>query len=128
MDVTLHGVSASVAEHELVRLWYSELRTDEIADELKVGIDFVWLAARRMRLPKRPTHLRAIRKAAVNADPSEDDIRAACAVIQAKWSAEEEKRRRVGWGERAPYSIPTFRTHRSKVGRLADVTHHAHDC
>jgi hypothetical protein len=69
----------------------------------------------------RPPHLRSGgSRRPQEPVPTPEEIEERAAQQRAKWTPEEEQRRRVG-GRSAAYTVPSFRTTASKLGRLQNV-------
>jgi hypothetical protein len=73
---------------KLFRLWHTDLTNEALAREMGVSRKYLWQVRKRYGLPerkhKRNTNIK---------DPTQDEIREACARIRERWSNEERERR-----------------------------------
>lgn len=82
-------------------LW-ATTSTTEIAVQAGVSVSHVFRIAKRLGL--KPKTLLA----AESERPSPKEIKERAAVVRRRWTASEERRRRVGWGD-GPYTVPQLR-------------------
>lgn len=88
----------------LMRLWYSDMKMDEIAEEMGLTKGQLQGAANRLRLGSRPPAGQERGKQPTD-DPTPEEIAATCEEIRKRWSMEEEQRRRGGTGT---WSVPSY--------------------
>lgn len=81
----------------LTALWTTERRSDELCEILGCTRGHLYHRAKRLGLPPRPEHLEApTGPGSERDDPSEFEIAARAALIQATWTPEEREKRFVG--------------------------------
>lgn len=81
----------------LYRLWYSEMRNDELCEALGISRGNLWALRLRHSLPRRNKACRAPSgNESQRPDPTEAEIAERAAAIRRQWPAGEEERRRGG--------------------------------
>lgn len=93
------------SESDVRRLWFSDLRNDELADALGVPRGAIYRIRVRFGLPARVRHARK-GTAAHKPDPTIDEIAQRAAEIRSRWSRIDEESRWVG-GQRG-YQFPSY--------------------
>jgi len=96
----------------LVRLWKSEMRSDQICAELGCTRGHLFNLARKHALGRRPPRFNAPR-VTETPDPTLEEIAEATAAIQATWTPAEREARRVGCRHK-PFEVPHFYFHREQ--------------
>lgn len=96
----------------LAHLWKSELRSDQICEQLGCTRGHLYNLVRKHRLGRRPTRFDAPR-GTETPDPSEAEIAQMTAAIRATWTPEERRSRVVGYRNR-PVEVPNFYFHREQ--------------
>lgn len=101
-----HNPAVNVVE--LFRLWNSDLQNGDVAKALGVSRFQLWTLARRHGLSKR-THIQGkqARSTRPEVNPTDEELEARKAEVQALWSDAEREKRRVGPQAR-PWSLPSF--------------------
>lgn len=77
----------------LYRLWYSDMRNDELCEALGISRGNLWALRSRHSLPRRNKACRAPSGSELP-DPTEAEIAERAAEIRRQWPAGEEERRR----------------------------------
>lgn len=90
----------------LAHLWKSEMRSDQICEQLGCTRGHLYNLVRKHRLGRRPTQFHAPR-GTETPDPSEEEIARMTAAIRATWTPEERRARVVGYRSR-PVEVPNF--------------------
>lgn len=80
---------------QLYRLWYSDLKGPEVCAALGISDSSLQRLRVRYKLPAR-THIGGPKGNRHMVDPTPEEIEERAAIERAKWSPEEERRRRVG--------------------------------
>ena len=80
---------------QLYRLWYSDLKGPEVCDALGVSDSSLQRLRARYKLPPRD-HVGGPKGNRKIIDPSPEEIEERSAIERAKWTPEEERKRRVG--------------------------------
>jgi hypothetical protein len=80
----------------LFRLWAAGLPQGEICDQLGIRSGSFYIVKRRYKLPPRARAKQ--RPTQSEPDPTAEEIAERAAEQRAKWSPEEEERRRIGRG------------------------------
>lgn len=89
----------------LYRLWYSEMRNDELCQALGVSRGNLWALRLRHKLPPRQKACRAPAGSMVP-DPTESEIAERAAAIRQTWTAVEAERRYSGRSKR--WQLPVY--------------------
>jgi hypothetical protein len=90
----------------LFRLWASGLAEREICRLLGIRHGSFYAIKDRLKLPSR-TPAKSEDDFAEAEPPTPEEIAERAAIARAKWTPEEEERRRVGW-QRSPVPIRSF--------------------
>jgi len=80
----------------LAHLWTTEMRSDQICEELGCTRGHLFNLVRKHRLGRRPRECNAPR-VRETADPSEEDIAQMTAAIRETWTPQERENRLVGF-------------------------------
>jgi len=113
---------------EVFRLWASDLKNDEIADQIGITRGQMWSLSRRLKLPQRPDHLRAWTENSGRQkdDPTPEQIAERAAEIRQGWDAATRENRAVCRTPRR-YQIPAFRCSANTAGRHVSFAQVAHE-
>jgi hypothetical protein len=98
--------------NHLASLWKSEMKSDQICEQLGCTRGHLYNLVRKHRLGLRPPQFTAARNTETP-DPTPEEIAERSAAIRATWTPEERRSRLVGYRSN-PVEVPHFYFHREQ--------------
>ena len=128
MKLRVLSTVVKIQPHEVYKLWWGDLPNDKLAESLGLTRGQLWALAKRLKLPKRPKHLRAwtVNNGLTKDDPTPQEITERAAAIRAGWPDGEAEKRMVGRRSQR-YEMPAFRCIANTAGRNVSFVRANHE-